>query len=77
MPAFGQHFASERAEAALHAIAHDGVADFLETVMPIRIVESASSRAHEQDEAGHGCPLPRIGGEIVLALGEPRERYGG
>ena len=68
---FGQGFAGEGAETALHPIADDGIADLLghgEADAHRRIVVAA--RADEQDEAGHGRALAAIGGEEIRALGK-------
>ena len=69
MPMLGQQFAGERAEAALHAVADDRVADLLgdgEADAHRRVAVVA--RADEQDEAGHGRALAAVGGKEIRAL---------
>jgi hypothetical protein len=65
----GEGVADERAEAALHAVAHDGVADLLrhgEADADSGVI--IASRSNEQDEAGHGRALAAVGGKEVGAL---------
>ena len=71
MPLGGKDFAGERAEAALHAVADDRVADLLgdgeaDAHRRVRVLAVAD----EQDEAGHGRALAAVGGEEVRALAE-------
>ena len=65
----GEGVADQRAEAALHAIAHNGVADFLghrEADADGGIV--IAPLADEQDEAGQGGAPAAVGGKEVGAL---------
>ena len=69
MPLAGSDLAGERAEAALHAVAHDGVADLLgdgEADAHRRIAVRAV--ADEQDEAGHRRAPAAVRGEEIRAL---------
>jgi hypothetical protein len=67
----GQGCASEGAEAALHPVANDRVADLFgdgEADAHGRIVIAA--RADEQDETGHGGAPAAVGGEEVRAFAD-------
>ena len=75
---FGQDRAGERAEAALHPVADDGVADLLrdgEAEAHRRIVVAA--RADEQDEAGRRRAQAAVGREEIRAAGELADRVRG
>ena len=65
----GKDVADERAEATLHAVADDRIANFLGDRVADpdgRVVVAAG--ADEEDEAGHGRALAAIGGKEVGAL---------
>jgi len=65
----GERLAHERAEAPLHAVANDGVANFLghgEADADGGVVIRALS--NEQDEAGRRRALAAVGGKEVGAL---------
>jgi hypothetical protein len=67
----GKNLAGKRAEAALHAVADDGVADLLghgEADALRRVGIGAIT--DEQDESGRGRALSSVRGEEVCAFGE-------
>ena len=69
MATYREHFAGERAEAPLHAVADDGVADFLgdgDAGAHLRVVVAAV--ADEEHEAGGRRAPAGVGGEEVGAL---------
>ena len=68
MPGFGQDRAGELAEAPLHPVADDGVADLLGDgeAEPHRRI-AVAARADEQDEAGRRRAQAAIGREEIRA----------
>ncbi|GAC1579661.1 MAG: hypothetical protein NVS3B5_12900 [Sphingomicrobium sp.] len=63
--------AGKRAETALHAVAHDRVADLLgDRVADANRRIAIAARTDLKDETGHGKALSAVGGEEIRALGK-------